>query len=71
MWVTPVPTTTYIPSFMKIGRCILAKVYLFVDEKPTSSIIHHTYRQRDNENLSGPSSITGGPQKRDEKWRRL
>ena len=38
-----VPTTTNIPSFMKIGHCILVKVNLFGDEQPPS-------RQHDNEN---------------------
>ena len=44
------------PSFTKIGHCVLireAKVYLWRV---------HLYRQRDNWNLSGPSSIAGGPQ---------
>ena len=69
------PTTTYIQSFMKIGHCVLAKTYLFVDEQPISihpylhtyihPYIYYTYRQRVNENLSGPSSIAGGPQKWD------
>ena len=70
-WVVLVSTTTHIPSFTKIGHCVHTKVYLFcwnVDEKPLSSIHPsiHTYiqtdRQRDNKNLSGPSSIAGGPQ---------
>ena len=60
--------TTHIPSFTKIGHCVLireAKVYLWCDEKPTSIHLYiHPYRQRDKWKLSGPSSISGGSQKR-------
>ena len=69
-WVTLVPTTTNIPSFMKISHCVLVKVYLFcwraTIHEFTSSI--HPCRQRDNcRNLSGPSSIAGCPQNQDKK----
>ena len=50
-----------IPSFMKIGHCVLireAKVYL----RCWQETYIHLYRQHDNWNLSGPSSIAGSPQ---------
>ena len=50
-----------IPSFTKIGHCILireAKVYLWCWQETNI----HLYRQRDNWNLSGPSNIADGPQ---------
>ena len=45
----------------------LAKVYLFgwqaTSIYPYIVTYIHPYRERDNENLSGPSSIAGSPQK--------
>ena len=62
--------TTHIPSFMKIGHCILIRERRFTfwcwRETYISTYICtyiHPYRQCDKWKLSGPSSIAGGPQK--------
>ena len=64
--VMPVPATIYILIFMKIGHCMLYKVHLFfflLTSNP--SIYVYTYIQTawQQKDLSGLSSIAGGPQK--------
>ena len=63
--------TTHIPSLTKISHCILIRERRFTfwcwRETYICTYIH-LYRQRDNWNLSVPSSIAGGPHER--QWSR-
>ena len=68
-WVILLPPTTHIPSLTKIGHCVLVREQRFTfwcwrDLTSVHTSVH-PYRQRYNWKLSGPSSIAGGPQKKD------
>ena len=63
--VTLAPSTTHIPSFMKIGHHVLLMQRRLGFFGIRNLYIHpsmHSYRQRDSKNLSDPSSIAGSPQ---------
>ena len=63
-WVRPVPTTTYIPSFMKIGHCM--RFTFLLTSNPRIYIHTSMSRQWDRVTMKPKWSfqqIYGGPQK--------